>query len=78
MTRVSVVTVKMTVKKTDTREMPVCFICFFCTVYCNENRLKNNMTPENLFRDRPFDFLCVCVGGGGGGGLGSFPQDFLR
>ena len=55
--------------------MPVCFICFFCTVYCNENRLKNNMTPENLFRDRPFDFLCVC-GGGGGGGAGFFPSRF--
>ena len=23
--------------------------------------------PEPILRDRPFDFLCVCVGGGGSG-----------
>ena len=66
MTRVSVVSVKMTVKKrTDTGGDAGLFYLLFCTVYCNENRLKNNMTPENLFRDRPFDFLFGESGGGG-------------
>ena len=68
MTKVSVVSVQMTVKKRipgGYRGDAGLFYLLFCTVYCNENRLKNSMTPENLFRDRPFDFLCVCGGGGG-------------
>ena len=36
--------------------MPVCFICFVCTVYCNEHRLKNNMTPYEPRHEK------ICLG----------------
>ena len=57
--------------------MPVCFICFFCTVYCNENRLKNNMTPYEPRHEKTClgtDHLILC--GGGGGGTGFFSSRF--
>ena len=44
MTGVSVVSVKMAVKKKDSGDAGL-FYLLFCTVYCNENRLKNNLTP---------------------------------
>ena len=53
MTRLSVVSVKMTVKKTDTGDAGL-FYLLFCTVYCNENRLKNNMTPYEPGADAGF------------------------
>ena len=34
----------MTVKKTDTGDAGLFYLLFY-TIYCNENRLKNNMTP---------------------------------
>ena len=70
--------VKMTVKK-RIPGMPVCFICFFCTVYCNEKRLKNNMTPYEPRQEKTClgtDHL-IFWGAGGGGEAGVFPQDFL-
>ena len=36
--------VKMTVKKTDTGDAGLFYLLFY-TIFCNENRLKNNMTP---------------------------------
>ena len=51
--------------------MPVCFIWFFfCTVYCNENRLKNNMTPYEPRHKKTClgtDHLIFCGGGVGWG-----------
>ena len=74
MTRVYVVSVKMTVKKTDTGDAGL-FYLLFCTVYCNENRLKNNMTPYEPRHEK------TCLGTDhlifGGGGCFFFPQDFL-
>ena len=88
MTRVSVVSVKMTVKKknkkkTDTGDAGV-FYLLFCTVYCNENRLKNNMTPYEprhektcLGTDHLIFLVCVCGGGGGGGSFFSSSQNIF-
>ena len=61
------------------------FYLLFCTVYCNENRLKNNMTSYELRHEKTCletDHLFFCVGGGGGGargeGLGLFLKIFFR
>ena len=74
MTRVSIVSVKMTGQKTDSGDAGL-FYLFFCIVYCNENRLKNNMTP---YEPR---HVQTCLGTDHlifwGGGAGYFPQDFL-
>ena len=70
--------VKMTVKKTDTGDAGL-FYLLFCTVYCNENRLKYNMTPYEPHHEKTClgtDRL-IFWGGRGGGGAGFFPQDFL-
>ena len=82
MTRVSVVSVKMTVKK-RILGMPVLFYLLFYTVYCNENRLKNNMTPYEPRHEKTCletDHLIFWGGGGAGGGSEGavffFPQDF--
>ena len=65
-------------EKTDTRDAGQ-FYLLFCTVYCNENRLKNNMTPYEPRHENTClgtDHL-IFWGAGGGGGAGFFPQDFL-
>ena len=78
MTRVSVVSVKMTVKKNDTGDAGL-FYLLFCTIYCNENRLKNNMTPYEPRHEKTClgtDHLIF--GGGGGEWLGFFLKIFFR
>ena len=58
--------------------MPVYFICFFCTVYCNENRLKNNMAPYEPRHEKTClgtDHL-IFWGGGWGEGAGFFSSRF--
>ena len=80
MTRVSVVSVNMAVKKTDTGDAGLFYLLFY-TVYCNENRLKNNMTPYEPRHEK------TCLGtdhliffGGGGSELGFFlkPKYFFQ
>ena len=49
------------------------FYLLFCIVYCNQNRLKNNMTQYEPRHEKTWfgtDHLifCVCVGGGGARG----------
>ena len=71
--------VKMTVKKTDTGYAGL-FYLLFCTVYCNENRLNNNMTPYEPRHEKTClgtDHLIFWGGGGEGGRARFFPQDFL-
>ena len=76
MTRVYVVSVKMTVKKTDTGDAGL-FYLLFCTVYCNENRLKNNMIPYEPRHEKTSlgtDHLIFWGGGWEGGrAAGFFP-----
>ena len=60
----------MTVKKTATGYAGL-FYLLFCTVYCNENRLKNNMTPYEPRHEKTClgtDHLIFWGGGAGGGG----------
>ena len=55
------------------------FYLLFCTVYCIENRLINNMTPYEPRHEKTClgtDHL-IFWGGGWGGGAGFFPRGFL-
>ena len=86
MTKVSVVSVKMTVKKTDNGDAGLFYLLFY-TVYCNANRLNNNMKPYEPLHEKTCletDHLIFWGGGGrgaaggGGRGLGFFLKIFFR
>ena len=59
-------------EKADTRDAGL-FYLLFCTVYCNENRLKNNMTPYEPRHEKTClgtDHLIFWGAGGCAGGWG--------